>query len=660
MILLRLLMTSQQRITVTPETAMIDDMLMYKAAVSISQGQWLGPYSFLAMSKHMFFSIWLAFVHWLGIPYLLAGHILSVITGVVVVLAVSPVVKNHAAKLALLTVLMFCPALFADYTLRVYRDNITTSFTMLVFACVIGAVLRWQDKKTAGFWAFSVTGGLALGISFLLREDGYWLLPFVVCGTVIGIVYMLKNDAPKKIQKLVAMLLILAISGGCVAAYSGMNYKHYDRFVVSDFTSSEFQDAYGAITRIKLPEDANPIVPVNAETRQKLYAASPAFAELENYLEDITLSGRWRKDCGDGVLEFSGGGFYWAIRNAVSDAGYYKTAQTAAAYYTRVAQELNAAYDNGTLEAQTGKRSALNTPLTGRYVWPTFAEVGASFWAVTSYQGIACDPEISEGSRMLCEEIEDYANNRAMMTTLTPTSNRRVVVWAVSAEGPVEITLNTITNDPADAYYYPSTGSDVFLMFLDKEITLPYSDGCRTTAIYNPVAETLMIGLSCGETSITVPVMEMTSYAEQDGIYYRVEYVGSDYTESIEYGRMELWMYRGMRAVTWIYRILSPAVLLFAFVCLFWTVAHMFKDKKKKGKDAQPGLLLWIVAGLGLSALLRLGMVAFVEVSAFGIGTNPMYLSAVYPLGILFSFLCIVLWRRSKREVRAGDDETSG
>lgn len=658
-VLLRLLMTSQQRISVMPEITTIDDMLMVEAARHIRQGSWLGPYTYLAMSKHMFFAVWLAFVNWLGIPYLTAGHLLSVGACITAVIAVSPVVKNNAAKLALLAALIFCPALYADYTLRVYRDNITTSFLLFVFAGVIGMALRWNSKKTLGFWLFAVTGGLSFGISYLLREDGYWLIPFIAVGLLITLYFVFRKDGARKLQKVLAVVVMLVVSAGSVAAYAAMNYKDYDRFVVSDFTSAEFQAAYGAITRIKLPEDSNPIVPIDAQTRQKLYAASPAFAELEDYLEDVEASRWWRKDCGDGILEYSGGGFYWAIRAAASYEGYYETALTAADYYRRVADELNAAYDSGRLEAQTGERSALNTPLTVRYVWPTLAEVGQSAWYVSTYQGIACDPELSVGSRQLIDEVSAFAGNDAMETTTTPAPDSRIVVWAVSPDAPVTVSLQTTSGEPVSADCVPSTGGDIYLRFLDMGITLRYPDRSRTTATFIPVSEDIEIVLSCDGQTIVVPAREMAAYAQQGGIYYQVECVGSDYTEEVTFGTLELWLYRGMRLVVWGYRILSPVVLLAALAALAQSLIKKIKYRKAESKQGDI-LVLWIIAGLLLCCLLRLGMVAFVEVSAFGIGTNPMYLSAVYPLGILFSFLCFVWWRDVNKKKEGEHGQNAG
>ena len=62
--------------------------------------------------------------------------------------------------------------------------------------------------------------------------------------------------------------------------------------------------------------------------------------------------------------------------------------------------------------------------------------------------------------------------------------------------------------------------------------------------------------------------------------------------------------------------------------------------------------LWWLAAALLGFAALRCGMIAFVEVSSFGIGTSTMYLASVHPLLVLFEFTMLAPWpgRSAKEE----------
>ena len=74
--LVKLFLTGYQLVLATPDFAVLDDTVMYEAAKSITEGNWLGEYNWLTLGKYMFFPVWLALLHTLHIPYLLGGQLL--------------------------------------------------------------------------------------------------------------------------------------------------------------------------------------------------------------------------------------------------------------------------------------------------------------------------------------------------------------------------------------------------------------------------------------------------------------------------------------------------------------------------------------------------------------------------------------------------------
>ncbi|MEG1651790.1 MAG: hypothetical protein RR287_08260, partial [Oscillospiraceae bacterium] len=118
--------------------APIDDTLMYDSAVSIVEGNWLGDYTWKTMSKHMFFSVWLAGLSKLGIPYLVGGQLLYLVACVAAAAAVIPLFKRKWGSAVVFALLWMSPYSWAQFTLRVYRDNIFPSLCLLFFAGVIG------------------------------------------------------------------------------------------------------------------------------------------------------------------------------------------------------------------------------------------------------------------------------------------------------------------------------------------------------------------------------------------------------------------------------------------------------------------------------------------------------------------------------------------
>ena len=72
--LVKMGMTRFQMVYTWIDGAPLDDELMFRAAQSITSGQWLGAYDWLTLSKHMFFAVWLAVCHWLHLPYWRQGN----------------------------------------------------------------------------------------------------------------------------------------------------------------------------------------------------------------------------------------------------------------------------------------------------------------------------------------------------------------------------------------------------------------------------------------------------------------------------------------------------------------------------------------------------------------------------------------------------------
>ena len=83
--------------------------------------------------------------------------------------------------------------------------------------------------------------------------------------------------------------------------------------------------------------------------------------------------------------------------------------------------------------------------------------------------------------------------------------------------------------------------------------------------------------------------------------------------------------------------------LLTGLVCHFGAVPGVLR--RRTPADTVPWLLLLGLLGM---ALLRCAMIAFVEVSSFGIGTSTMYLATVHPLLILFAAVGILTGRRPR------------
>lgn len=369
---LKISLCAFQYIYASPDLSPIDDTLMFDLAQSITAGNWLGEYDWLTLSKHSFFALWLALLNAIKMNVLVGGQLLFAGACFALLAALKPAFKTNLARLWVFGITLFTPATWAEYSLRIYRDNIYPALVLYLIAGLLGAFLRYREapKKAIPYY---VIAGLAMGAAWLTHEDNALLLPFIFCACIVYLcfVFFTKHTKKEKITKAGLLLLPFLLWGLCIGAWSGMNYHHYGRFIVSDFTSSEFNDAMGAMSRVCI-EDQQRYNLIPYSTRQKLYQVSPTLKSIEPYLETGDMYNGYGSV---ETKEINSGGIHWAIRKAAWLAGYYADAQTSEDFYRRVSDEINDACEKELLPAGP-KRSGTFAVFKMEYLKPTFQRFG--------------------------------------------------------------------------------------------------------------------------------------------------------------------------------------------------------------------------------------------------------------------------------------------
>lgn len=401
-VLVKLLMTRFQTVYVWVGGAPLDDELMFRAAQSITAGQWLGAYDWLTLSKHMFFAVWLAVCNLLHLPYLAAGQLLTCGAALACAFAFAPVLRRWKSRFALFALLAFSPAATASFTLRVYRDNIFPGLCMLFFAGLCGYALRCRRPVKQGI-GWLVLSGVGLGLAWLIREDGVWLLPFAAAGTLILILTALrdKGSLVKKLGRCALLAVPYGLLAAAILVYSAVNYACYGVFAVSDFSTGSFAAAVGAMSRVKA-EEWKPLCSVPTDVRMKLYDAVPQLKQLEYWLEeDEDLQNSFRNPELD---DYQSGSFYWALRKAAWNEGVYDSPQKAEEYWQQVADAINALCDSGQLEANGPKRSSTTPPIRMEYVPDVLAEGVRSLLHTLTFRD--CAPYYADQRSLILPEDE--------------------------------------------------------------------------------------------------------------------------------------------------------------------------------------------------------------------------------------------------------------
>ena len=367
----KLILCSQQLFEAVPLASTIDDGLMMRLATSIREGNWLGEYDYLTLGKHSFFALWLAFLNVLHVNFLVGGQLLYAAACLVLLAAVKPLFRTNAARGLVFLAVLWLPASWAQFTLRVYRDNIYPALVLLALGGLVGAFCRFaQPAKRAV--PYYVVAGAALAAAWLCHEDNALLLPFVGCAAAVYLVFLFTSKtAGQKRAKLALLLLPLALWAGGITAWKAMNYRYYGRFIVSDFSQGEFADAMGALTRVA-PDAQQRYIPIPYQTRQMLYEISPTLASIQDEIENGDMYSRYGYA---DKPEFIANGIHWMLREAAANAGVYATPETARAFWQAVADEVNAACDAGEVPAGR-KHSGVFSPVKAEYILPSLEKFG--------------------------------------------------------------------------------------------------------------------------------------------------------------------------------------------------------------------------------------------------------------------------------------------
>ena len=367
----KLILCSQQLFEAVPLASTIDDGLMMRLATSIREGNWLGEYDYLTLGKHSFFALWLAFLNVLHVNFLVGGQLLYAAACLVLLTAVKPLFCTNAARGLVFLAVLWLPASWAQFTLRVYRDNIYPALVLLALGGLVGAFCRFAQpaKKAVPYY---VVAGAALAAAWLCHEDNALLLPFVGCAAAVYLVFLFTSKtAGQKRAKLALLLLPLALWAGGITAWKAMNYRYYGRFIVSDFSQGEFADAMGALTRVA-PDAQQRYIPIPYQTRQMLYEISPTLASIQDEIENGDMYSRYGYA---DKPEFIANGIHWMLREAAANAGVYATPETARAFWQAVADEVNAACDAGEVPAGR-KHSGVFSPVKAEYILPSLEKFG--------------------------------------------------------------------------------------------------------------------------------------------------------------------------------------------------------------------------------------------------------------------------------------------
>ena len=306
---------------------------------------WFRPYSWTAFVRPCAYPLFIAMVHFLGIPLRIAIEFLQMAGYAVLIAVLRKAAVPRWLCLVLFALMILHPASFL-YNNHTMSESFYTPILVLALG---GSLLTLFTKKLGhGVWT-----GAACAVLWNTREESF-LIPLILI-VFFALALWQRRDEPtrkahfifwlKRAGALGATLFLLLI-----AVYSA-NYATFHSFAKSEMSSPAFEKTLKVLMRIK-PGQSLRYVAVSVEALRLAYEASPAFAQLKPYFE-APLGQAWTQPFVDafGRHEF-GPWFAWALRNVTANAGYFKDPVSTNNFYRSVAGEINQACDEGRIPSR--------------------------------------------------------------------------------------------------------------------------------------------------------------------------------------------------------------------------------------------------------------------------------------------------------------------
>ncbi len=347
MVVAKLWLVGGQRLTAYGSLT-IDDQWFVERASWISAGKWLGPWEAHTVIKQPGYPLFIAAMHAIRLPLLLAHQLLYVFAIAVMLVAVRPLVRSRRRRLWAFALLLFNPmTMNTPISARVDRSGVYPALTILLLACLVGQVSTCdRPRRSTVVWA--VSAALSIGALWLVREEWLLLLPALLCGLAVAIARLLRAPIPL-LRRLVSAFGVACIPLTIVVGtlwVEHVNHSHYG-VSITNVEQTSMSAGLGPMFRVD-PATTFDQFPVTAETRELMYAVSPTFASLRSEIEGggATPFSSIRPD---GVRDLGGQVFQWVVLDAIGTTGQATTATQLDATFQAIADEINSACGDGRL-----------------------------------------------------------------------------------------------------------------------------------------------------------------------------------------------------------------------------------------------------------------------------------------------------------------------
>jgi hypothetical protein len=307
---------------------------------------WFTPYSWTAFIRPCAYPLFIAVVHFLGLPLRIAIELAQMAGYAVLVGALRKAAVPRWLCLIIFALMILHPASF------LYNNHtMSESFYTAILALALGGSLLTLFTRK---FVHAVWTGVAFAVLWNIREESF-LIPLILLVFFVLALWQRRTERTRRMHFVFWLKRAGALAGTLgvlVTAVYSANYVTFGSFAKSDVSTPAFEEVFKALLRIK-PSYSLRYVSVTSEALRLAYEVSPAFAKLKAQFD--TIDGQnWTVPVFNKfrIREY-GPWFMWALRNMTAKAGYYKDPASTNEFYRQVAREINQACDEGRIPSRS-------------------------------------------------------------------------------------------------------------------------------------------------------------------------------------------------------------------------------------------------------------------------------------------------------------------
>ena len=328
--------------------------------------------------KDMGFPIFLKFLQVTGIVYTDAISIIYFFGAVMFTLLFSTLtdIRRKEILLIIYVFVLFNPVAFSGTSLRLYRNSALAPFYILVITMMVYLfVIYWKNLELTlkQRICFSVIFGFFFTWTYYMKEDGIWLLMSLAAIIVTCFFHEVFIDTKPLKEKFIHTLilflpLIMWFSG--TVAYKSINEHYFGVYIINNRTEGELGRFLKNVYHIKSAERTGKIW-APADAVMKAFDTSETLKNNVELRENV-LHTPWFTNADKPTIfeaPIHGDFLGWVMLSSIYDTKTCLTLADQETYFKKVNQELETAFENGTLEKDD--KFYITSSMGGR----TFSEI---------------------------------------------------------------------------------------------------------------------------------------------------------------------------------------------------------------------------------------------------------------------------------------------